>query len=602
MVTVLTGDDVPGEGDTGVESPRRAAVSHRGDVSSAAGGVGAGRNAGGRAARGRARAMSKYEPLPPILTIEEAIDAGRVSCRADADVARRRVGDRVQRACGLTGELVIGGQEHFYLETQCAIAWIDESGGVSVHSSTQHPAETQESRRARAGPGAQSGHRRMPAHGRRVRRQGSAGESVGGDRRARRVEDEAARARAPDARARHGAHRQAASVSGALRRGLRARRPPRRPSAWRSTPTAAGASICPSRSCGARCFIATTPTIFLPSSSPGDVCRTHKTSQTAFRGFGGPQGMLVIEEILEQAARRLGLAARRGARAQFLSRGRHYALRPGGEGRGPHRDDLGAAEEHPASSTARRARSTRSIGPTSHRKRGLAITPVKFGISFTATFFNQAGALVLIYRDGSVQVNHGGTEMGQGLYTKIQQIAAESLGLPLASGPRDADAHRQGPEHVGDRGVGRHRSERRGGCGCVPSDARAARPGGRGGCLGAISARCGFRKGACSRRALNPERFRSRSSARRPTGSAFRSSRKAIYRTPEIHFDAAKARGQPVPLLRLWRGGVRSRGRWLHRRLPPAAHRHPAGRRRFDFARRSIAARSKAASSRASAG
>src|SRR5207253_3416726 len=66
-----------------------------------------------------------------------------------------------------------------------------------------------------------------------------------------------------------------------------------------------------------------------------------------------------------------------------------------------------------------------------HCKRGIAMTPVKFGISFTATMFNQAGALVLIYRDGSVQVNHGGTEMGQGLHTKIQQIAAHALSLPL---------------------------------------------------------------------------------------------------------------------------------------------------------------------------
>src|SRR5438034_10997439 len=65
-------------------------------------------------------------------------------------------------------------------------------------------------------------------------------------------------------------------------------------------------------------------------------------------------------------------------------------------------------------------------------KRGLAITPVKFGISFTATFYNQAGALVLVYRDGSVQVNHGGTEMGQGLFTKILQIAAETLGVGVA--------------------------------------------------------------------------------------------------------------------------------------------------------------------------
>ena len=67
-----------------------------------------------------------------------------------------------------------------------------------------------------------------------------------------------------------------------------------------------------------------------------------------------------------------------------------------------------------------------------HHKRGLAITPVKFGISFTATFYNQAGAVVLVYRDGTVQVNHGGTEMGQGLFTKILQIAADSLGVPAS--------------------------------------------------------------------------------------------------------------------------------------------------------------------------
>ena len=90
------------------------------------------------------------------------------------------------------------------------------------------------------------------------------------------------------------------------------------------------------------------------------------------------------------------------------------------------------------------------------------MTPVKFGISFTATLINQAGALVLIYRDGSVQVNHGGTEMGQGLHTKIQQIAAESLGIRW-SDSRDAYAHRQDSEHVSDGGIGEHGSERRGG-------------------------------------------------------------------------------------------------------------------------------------------
>ena len=110
------------------------------------------------------------------------------------------------------------------------------------------------------------------------------------------------------------------------------------------------------------------------------------------------------------------------------------------------------------------------------RKRGIAITPVKFGISFTATLFNQGGALVLVYRDGSVQVNHGGTEMGQGLYTKIRQIAAEALGLPLESSAHDADAHRQGAEHVGDGRLRGHRSQRRGGARRLPPDQTAPCP------------------------------------------------------------------------------------------------------------------------------
>ena len=109
-----------------------------------------------------------------------------------------------------------------------------------------------------------------------------------------------------------------------------------------------------------------------------------------------------------------------------------------------------------------------------HQKRGLAITPVKFGISFTATFYNQAGAVVLVYRDGTVQVNHGGTEMGQGLYTKILQVAAEKLGVPLLARARDVDADGQGAEHLGDRCICRERSQRRGCRGRVRADQSAA--------------------------------------------------------------------------------------------------------------------------------
>ena len=109
-----------------------------------------------------------------------------------------------------------------------------------------------------------------------------------------------------------------------------------------------------------------------------------------------------------------------------------------------------------------------------HRKRGLAITPVKFGISFTATLFNQAGALVMIYRDGSVQVNHGGTEMGQGLHTKIAADRGGVSGREARSDPRDAHAHRQSSQHVGDGGVGEHGFEWRRGVGCLHAISGAA--------------------------------------------------------------------------------------------------------------------------------
>ena len=163
----------------------------------------------------------------------------------------------------------------------------------------------------------------------------------------------------------------------------------------------------------------------------GRVCRTNKTSQTAFRGFGGPQGMLVIEEILSRAAHALNLPADLVRERNLYRDGdeTHY-----GE---PVRDAgrislIWNALKQSSSFAERRADIARFNARSVHFKRGMAITPVKFGISFTATFYNQAGAVVLVYRDGTVQVNHGGTEMGQGLSTKILQIAADSLGVPVS--------------------------------------------------------------------------------------------------------------------------------------------------------------------------
>ncbi|MCX6955168.1 MAG: molybdopterin-dependent oxidoreductase, partial [Verrucomicrobia bacterium] len=163
----------------------------------------------------------------------------------------------------------------------------------------------------------------------------------------------------------------------------------------------------------------------------GRAAKTHTTSHTAFRGFGGPQGMLVIEEILDRVARACGLAP------DFVRETNLYHG-TGETNRTHYHEDIGDnriqqiwAQAKRESQYALRQREVEDWNRTHpHVKRGLAITPVKFGISFTLTHYNQAGAYVLIYSDGSVQVNHGGTEMGQGLYVKMLGVAMRELGLP----------------------------------------------------------------------------------------------------------------------------------------------------------------------------
>ena len=191
---------------------------------------------------------------------------------------------------------------------------------------------------------------------------------------------------------------------------------------------------------------------------------------------------------------------------------------------------------------ARRARSIAvQCRASAHASAASRSRRSKFGISFTATFFNQAGALVLIYRDGSVQVNHGGTEMGQGLHTKIRQIAADASAC-RSSGPPDADAHRQGAEHVRHRRVGRHRPERRRRARRVPP-IRAT--------LGRWRPRCWT---ATRRRALQTAacmRRRSSVHLRSPKSceAAYRQRvplfAQGYYRTPEIHYDPKTGSGRP---------------------------------------------------------
>jgi xanthine dehydrogenase molybdopterin-binding subunit B len=164
----------------------------------------------------------------------------------------------------------------------------------------------------------------------------------------------------------------------------------------------------------------------------GRVAKTNVVSHTAFRGFGGPQGMVVMEEVLDRIARRLRLPPEQVRGINLYggtgdSNTTHYGQPLGDERIRAIWSRLLTTSRF----AARRAQIDKFNAASGRRvKRGIAITPVKFGISFTATWLNQAGALVLIYRDGTVQVNHGGTEMGQGLYTKIKGVAMRELGLP----------------------------------------------------------------------------------------------------------------------------------------------------------------------------
>ncbi len=426
VVTTLTSADVPGEGDSGAnrhDEPlfpleimhhRQAVAWVLGETLEAA-------------KLGASRVRTEYRALAPILTIQEAIGASSFH----SGPMRIRRGDAASAIAlspnRLSGELAIGGQEHFYLETQCALARIDETGGIVVDSSTQHPAETQIVIARVLG---------IACHQVSVQclRMGGA---FGGKE---------VQANPWAAIAALGAWKTKRPVIVRLPRhldmALTGKRHPffARFSAGFDNDGAvlgvelslysdAGWSLDLSEPVMWRALFHCDNAYLIPAlDAAGWVCKTHKTSQTAFRGFGGPQGMLVIEDILDRIARTLNLPPHIVRERNFYREGdRTHYNQPVKDASRIH---LIWRQLKESSQFETRRESIAEFNRThAHSKRGLAITPVKFGISFTATLMNQAGALVLVFRDGSVQVNHGGTEMGQGLFTKMLQVAADSLGV-----------------------------------------------------------------------------------------------------------------------------------------------------------------------------
>ncbi len=372
-----------------------------------------------------------YDPLPSLITVKEAIEAHAFQ-GAQPTVERGDVSTGLEGAAQVfSGELEFAGQEHFYLETHCALAYVDEGGQVFVQSSTQHPSETQEIVAHVLGlrshevtvqclrMGGAFGGKEMQPHGfAAIAALGSILTGRPVRLRLNRTQDLTMTGK------RHGFHadwRVGFDDEGRIH-------------ALEATLTSDGGwSLDLSEPVLARALCHIDNAYWVPNIRvTGRIAQTNKTSQTAFRGFGGPQGMIVIEDILGRCAPLLGLDADELRGRNFY--GPDQTTPYGQPVRHPERIRAVWDQVLEAGDVARRRGEIADFNAAHpDTKRALALTPVKFGISFNLTAFNQAGALVHVYKDGSVLINHGGTEMGQGLHTKMLQVAATTLGLPLSA-------------------------------------------------------------------------------------------------------------------------------------------------------------------------
>ncbi|MFD6230246.1 xanthine dehydrogenase molybdopterin binding subunit [Streptomyces sp. NPDC060232] len=427
VVRVLTGADVPGVNDAGMKHDEPlfpdTVMFHGHAVAWVLGET-------LEAARlGAAAVEVDLDEKPSVITLREAIAAGSFHGARPVMVTGDVDAGFDDSAHVFTGELNFSDQEHFYLETHAALAHVDENGQMFVQSSTQHPSETQEIvahvlglhshevtvQCLRMGGG--FGGKEMQPHG--FAAVAALGARLTGRPvrvRLNRTQDLTMSGK------RHGFHatwRIGFDAEGRIQ-------------ALDATLTADGGwSLDLSEPVVARALCHIDNTYWIPNARvAGRVARTNKVSNTAFRGFGGPQGMLVIEDIMGRCAPLLGLDPMELRERNFYRQGQST---PYGQ-RVLHPERISAVwrqVQDDAGIADRKAGIEAFNAAHPHTKRALAITGIKFGISFNLTAFNQAGALVLVYKDGSVLINHGGTEMGQGLHTKMLQVAATTLGIPL---------------------------------------------------------------------------------------------------------------------------------------------------------------------------
>lgn len=369
-------------------------------------------------------AIVEYEDLEPVLDVVDALRKKHFVL----DSHQHKIGDSssaLNRAKNrITGTLHIGGQEHFYLETQISSVMPTEDGGMIVYTSTQNPTEVQklvaevlgvamhkiviDMRRMGGGFGGKETQAAGPAclcaviahlTGRptKMRLPRMEDMTMTGKRHPFYVEYEVG---FDDDGLLSGIQMDLAGNCG-------------------YSPDLSGSIV-------DRAMFHSDNAYFLGNATiNGHRCKTNTASNTAYRGFGGPQGMVAIEEVMDAVARHLGKDPLEVRKLNYYGKDErnvtHYHQTV--EHNVIHEM---TAELEASSDYAKRREEIRAFNAGSPvLKKGLAMTPVKFGISFTATFLNQAGALIHIYTDGSIHLNHGGTEMGQGLNTKVAQVVAE---------------------------------------------------------------------------------------------------------------------------------------------------------------------------------
>ncbi len=433
IAAVLMAEDVPGLNDTGSarrDEPLFASeeVSYHGQILALV--VGATL----RECRAAAALVEVgYEPLPPILGIAEAIardsfhTAPHNLVRGDCARALAAAPHRLE------GEFFSGGQEHFYLETHAAWAEPQEYGTMFVSSSTQHPAEIQAIVAQVLGVPRNKVVVQAPRMG-----GGFGGKEVQGNSFAALAALAAVKTGRP----------VRIQLDRDLDMTITGKRHPfysrftvgfdtrgRLLAAEVQLVSDGGWSLDLSQAILDRALFHVDNVYSIPAVRfTGRVAKTNTTSQTAFRGFGGPQGMLVMEEIVDRVARTLGLPPEQVRSANLYHGSGPTNTTPYGMEIGDNRlQTLWIQVQAQAAFSARRRQIDAWNRSHEGVKRGLAVTAEKFGISFTRAAFNQGGALVMIYQDGTVQVNHGGTEMGQGLHTKMLGVAMRELGLPARS-------------------------------------------------------------------------------------------------------------------------------------------------------------------------